>query len=297
MTDARASLVIGIVLAAGAAAQQPAPLSPLTFRTRTDAVSMDVAVMADRRPVLGLTRDEFELRDNGVVQHIDLAADVLPLDVTFTLDLSGSVSAEQLVDLRRAIGRVTSTLAPPDRTRLLTFTQRIVERRPLGAVSNDVDLSPAGPRYPRESAVLDAAAMTLLTSPDPNRRRLGILLTDTDDNASVIDAASVLEIARRSDVRLDVIAVPPSSVELVSTSPSWRAQQALTTATGGSIRILRKGEDVGSAFLQALEAFRACYVLRYRPTGVPPDGWHEVTIQVRREGRFQISARKGYFGS
>src|SRR5262245_53294173 len=109
-TTIRTLLAIVLLLSAGAAAQQPQLPSPLTFRTRTDAVVMDVAVMSDRRPVLDLTRDEFELRDNGVVQRIELASDVLPLDVTFTLDLSGSVTAEQLADLRRAIVRVTSTL-------------------------------------------------------------------------------------------------------------------------------------------------------------------------------------------
>jgi VWFA-related protein len=53
-------------------AQQPtAPDVEPTFRLRTDAVVVDVVVRGDgRRPVSGLTVDDFEISENGVLQQV-----------------------------------------------------------------------------------------------------------------------------------------------------------------------------------------------------------------------------------
>jgi hypothetical protein len=50
-------------------------------------------------------------------------------------------------------------------------------------------------------------------------------------------------------------------------------------------------------FKKIFEVFRQSYVLRYRPTGVKPEGWHELKVTLVRRGRFDIRARRGYFGS
>jgi hypothetical protein len=46
---------------------------------------------------------------------------------------------------------------------------------------------------------------------------------------------------------------------------------------------------------RALDWFRAAYVVRYRATGVSPDGWHELRVRVTRPGDYDVKARKGYF--
>ena len=47
----------------------------------------------DRRPVTGLKAADFELLDNGVPQEItEVAYERLPIDVTFLLDVSASVT-------------------------------------------------------------------------------------------------------------------------------------------------------------------------------------------------------------
>lgn len=76
----RTTLAVGLVaaalLAAVPAAQQPpaAPaVQPPTFRTGVGAVRVDVTVVGrDGLPVRDLTRDDFEVREDGVVQPIQL---------------------------------------------------------------------------------------------------------------------------------------------------------------------------------------------------------------------------------
>ena len=53
------------------------------------------------------------------------------------------------------------------------------------------------------------------------------------------------------------------------------------------------GAPVGAAFKQAVSDFRTSYVLRYVPAGVSREGWHDITVRVKK-GTYEVRARKGY---
>src|SRR5713226_3315826 len=71
-----------------------------SFSSRTLGVRVDVLVTDGRTPVGGLTAADFELRDNGVVQPIDLvdSSDV-PVNAVLALDTSVSTSGQRQNDL------------------------------------------------------------------------------------------------------------------------------------------------------------------------------------------------------
>lgn len=74
-SGASRAVVLVVLLSLGTSgplAQQPTtPDAQPTFRLRTDAVVVDVVVRGDgRKPVTGLTADDFELREDGAVQQV-----------------------------------------------------------------------------------------------------------------------------------------------------------------------------------------------------------------------------------
>src|SRR6185369_13024927 len=75
-------LAVALATAVGAA-QEPRPQSqrPPVFRANVDAVRIDVQATADGKPIAGLTPDDFEVRDNGVLQTVDLATTAGSLSV------------------------------------------------------------------------------------------------------------------------------------------------------------------------------------------------------------------------
>src|SRR5687768_6453484 len=90
-------LPVAIGAAVALSAQQP------SFSTRVDAVRVDVSVTDRRAIVRGLSASDFEVRDNGIVQQVELASfEQLPLNILLALDLSQSVAGERLTDLKTA---------------------------------------------------------------------------------------------------------------------------------------------------------------------------------------------------
>jgi hypothetical protein len=70
----------------------------------------------------------------------------------------------------------------------------------------------------------------------------------------------------------------------------------LVEPTAGFVLALRPDDSVSRLFKTMLDDFRATYVLQYVPRGVGTGGWHDVEIAVKKRGKFEIRARKGYQG-
>src|SRR4051812_49026520 len=93
-----ATSVLVAAAAALAAAQQA------TFRSSVDVVSIPVSVTDKNRPVDNLTANDLELFDNDVKQDITLTPiDGLPTDVTFLVDISGSINGKAFERIKRDV--------------------------------------------------------------------------------------------------------------------------------------------------------------------------------------------------
>ena len=68
----------------------------------------------------------------------------------------------------------------------------------------------------------------------------------------------------------------------------------LVSPTTGKVFTFEAGQSVARQFRRVVDDYRAGYVLQYVPEGVPPAGWHEISVTVTRPGKYDIRARKGY---
>ena len=266
------------------AAQQP------TFSVRRETVRVDVLVTERGRPVLELKAADFEVFDSGVRQDVDLATFAeLPLSVAFALDVSTSISREQLTHLRQGTAAVLDNFKAADQSALITFADAVAVRRPLSG-------DPAGIRAALDgmspsqrpfggTALIDACytAMSLLAD-DPGRGLL-IAFTDGVDTSSWLQSQAVLQAARRANV----------VVYSVSTSPLPKGSflRELTDASGGDAIEITSTDAIRSTFVRILDEFRQRYLVSYSPTGVPGSGWHPLTVRVRNR-RVDVRARAGY---
>jgi len=281
----------GVLAAAALALVALAPQQGV-FRTRTDVVAIDVAVAEGRKPILTLNAADFELRDNGVVQTIeDFEREKLPLDVTITADLSGSMGPAKLASIERAVKQVGATMRDVDRSAVMTFTSVVTERRPMGPPPVTVDLSV---NLRGDTSIIDALLLALVTEPLPDRRQLGLFMTDGDETTSVFDPQTALETAKFSSTQMCFVIVRDKDSGPLKNGLMLSLFRTVASTTGGEIITLKAGDDLSKAFLAAVENFRTSYVLRYSPKGVPTRGWHEVQVRTRNS-KYSVRARRGYW--
>ena len=97
-----------------------------SFSSGTLGVRVDVLVTDGRNPVGGLTAADFELRDNGVVQTIDLVdTSDIPINAVLALDTSASIQGQRQKDLIAASQALLDGLKPIDRAALATFSHAV----------------------------------------------------------------------------------------------------------------------------------------------------------------------------
>ena len=264
------------------ALQQP------SFRSNTLAVRVDALVTEGRKPAAGLTATDFELRDNGVAQTIELidATDV-PINVVLALDVSDSTAGARQGDLVAASETLLAGLKPGDRAALTTFSHAVV---PAMALTSDLAsvreallrISPSG-----RTAIMDGVYASLTTTLAQPGSSLVVVCTDGSDISSWLRPGDVLDSAKRSNAVL--YAVTSADVPRVS------ALEELAEATGGDV--LRVGSGVGlrDAFQKILQQFRSRYILAYTPTGVQLGGFHRLDVRMKRRG-LSVRARPGYIG-
>ena len=298
-------------LVSGRAGQQRPP-----FRAGVQVVTLDVLVREGNVPVGGLTPMDFDVTDNGVPQTVEsVSIDTLPIDLSVVMDVSGSVQ-DMLAQLKKDANEARLMLRPDDQIRVVVFTDAVTQVSPFQPPSSELSLEtlPAAGM----TSIYDAVAAALMRTRTPDRHELCVLFTDGDDTSSTIGGATVLEIARRSDVILQAFIVTPVPGGLPNLSGAgaranatrghwWRFRgedldvsrvwlDDAATITGGSLQTIVGEGHVPKGLSAAINELRTSYLLRYTATGVAQAGWHELKVKLKRPGRFTVRTRKGYFG-
>lgn len=303
-----------MLLGAGLSFQTPAQ-SPPVFGVSVENVYIDAFVSQRGSPVKGLVAGDFELRDNGVVQQLDLAAsDFQPLLAVLAFDVSGSLEGEKLAALKAASQALLQTLRPEDEATLLTFSDQVQWATPPStdkdAIRRALDsLEPGG-----GTPVKDALYAALLLPPSRGRT-LVVLFTDGVDNLSWLDWRQVQVVAERSNSLVHVVSLRPPVATMAGTvnppstfrghmmpaegTPALEFESSyflrqIAEATGGRYWEAESLDRLTSAFAAVAEAMGRRYVLRYVPEKVAGPGWHKIELRLRGK-KGDVHTRTGYW--
>ncbi|MGE0866042.1 MAG: VWA domain-containing protein [Vicinamibacterales bacterium] len=284
---ATAGLVVGAAVAVSSQAPQ--------FRSRVEAVRVDVSVMRGTTPVSGLTAANFGLTDAGVPQSITgVSVDTVPLKITLVLDTSGSLAGERMADLIAATRGLVEVLKPEDSVAVLAFSE--AAQLAVSATRDRPTVLKAlgGLKAEGATALYDALFLALQLRDDTaDGRSIALVFSDGRDTASWLSEANVIEAARRSGVVVQVVELATSG-QRPSRSGASRALERLADAGGGRRWSASSSRDLRELFVRVLEELRSRYLLTYYPTGVAREGWHDVKVTLKG-ARGDVIARPGYF--
>ena len=256
-----------------------------TFSARVEGVRVDVLVTENGRPLRGLTRDDFDLMDNGVRQQVDaLSTGEAPISVVLAFDLSQSVRGELLEHLRDAASLLLGKLAPQDQAALVTFNDMVVLRSPLTADHTEVSDAMRAAEAEGHTVLVDGTFAAMTVGDADAGRSLVVVFSDGIDTSSWLRASEVLDRARHLDAVLYAVS---------SGNGSRRFLGELTDLTGGQFFTEPQSDRLAGRFSAILDEFRQRYLLTYMPQGVARSGWHRIEVRVKGR-RARVQARTGY---
>jgi len=278
-----------------------------TFHSGVEGIRVDVRVMDGNRPVSGLTASDFEVRDNGVLQHVDaVSVGDVPIAMTLALDLSDSVNGLRLADLKEAARSAVAALGPADRAALLGFSDRTLVRIPFSSDRTAISDAIGNMHADGLTALYDATFAALSLRDDVAARNLVVLFTDGYDTSSWLPATAVLKAARRNDAVVYGVALrnprkPDPDFDVSAGLLAAEGEEpkrdafleSLATLSGGSIFLADRTRDLSAHFAAIVKEFQTRYLLTYVPRGVDAKGWHRLDVAVN--GRHvTVTARRGY---
>jgi VWFA-related protein len=272
-------------------------VSAQTFRGRIDIVQVTVAVTdSDGRLVTGLTRNDFQIFEDGNEQEITQFTDArVPVSLGVLLDASDSMRGQPIVDARGALDRfVGELLLGEDEALVATFNHRARLATPWtmppSKTRNALEsLKPSG-----GTAIWDALASTAKIFEQRNHVRAAmVVISDGADTASDHSLLQALEDIRRSDALVYAIAIDSADAR-ESTRVNPDALREITGLTGGYTEVVRAASDLGPATARIADELNKQYTLGYASSR-PPDGtWRSIRVRVR-DGRYLARARRGYY--
>ena len=290
--------MLGLLLAAITASPPP------VFGSGIDKVYVDAFVTRDSRAVSGLREDDFEVRDDGVPQRVELLSlEQAPVSVILALDTSGSVAGEMLVALRAAAHALAEGVPPWDHVGLLAFNSRLALRVPASSGRSAVGRALEGLEASGGTALRDAVYAAIRVSA-PDERRVVVVFSDGADNRSWLSAEAVRDASRRAGAI--VYAVCRTSEAAEATAPAFGGGAPPPQRENGSLRELRLlAESTGGLFLEGADPrtiharfqrviadMSTRYVLAFVPTA-RRQGAHRIEVKLR-SGKGRVRYRPEY---
>jgi Ca-activated chloride channel homolog len=250
----------------------------------------------DQRVVSDLTREDFEIYDNGKIQTLNsFDARPQPLNVVVMMDTSGSMT--RVIDsAAEAADQLLKRLSAADRGLVGSFNDKITFR-PAGGFTTDAELLRSGLRqlplgYP--TRLYDALAEAIERLAPTRGRRAIAVLTDGADTASRLQNGEVSKRARATDVAIYGIGIVNSyfnGKEAVHTGPG-RDLKNLCADTGGAMAILKDSNEWGPAFARLAEELHSQYAIGFSPQALDRKV-HKLDVKLKKPG-LTARARKSY---
>jgi Ca-activated chloride channel family protein len=256
--------------------------------------------------VEGLDQNDFRLYIDdrpAPIEGVDLGSEA-PLSVVYLQDLSGSMAnGGKLEGSRRALGALLERAHDGDELALATFAgSRLRIDVPFtGEVATLREAMSLWEGY-GTTALHDAVSLL----PDISEggrygRRVAVLVTDGQDNASALPPAEALDIVRRARLPVYVIglAVPGESAARGDQEAYRYAEllQSLAQGTGGRYFTAANPEAAAEAVATIVDELRQRYVLALGVAGDGPRSYHRLRVEVRVPYRHTLTYREGYYGT
>ena len=296
----RLSSLLILCSLAGAQTSQPPSSEPPTFTADTRLVVLPISVLDHSgKLVTDLPQKAFKVYENGVEQPIKLfKREDVPISLGIIIDNSGSMR-EKRQKVETASLDLVKASNPQDEVFIVNFNDEAyldVE------FTNDIKklqdgvarIDSRGGTAMREAI---SGAIDYLKAKGKKNKRVLMVVTDGNDNASTISLERLVDRARQSEVLIYAIGLL-SEEEHREAKAAQRALNELTRESGGMAYYPKGLAEVDSIALAVAHEIRNQYTIAYSPLNQAMDGsFRQIKVTVNGPGHPQVRTRTGYYAS
>ena len=260
------------------------------------------ATVVDRNGhlVTTLPRTAFQVFENGVPQEVKLfKREDIPVSLGLVIDNSGSMR-DKRAKVAAAAQDLVKDSNPDDEVFVVNFNDDAYLDTP--DFTNDPKvLEQALTKIDSRggTAMRDAIRMSIdhIKAKAKKDKKVILVVTDGNDNASMISLENLVKDAQQAEVILYAIGLL-SEEERREAKRAKRALDALTEATGGQAYYPKELSDVDRIAHQVAHDIRSQYTIGYSPTNQAYDGsFRQIRVVANGPGRPVVRTRTGYYAT
>jgi Ca-activated chloride channel family protein len=283
-----------------AAAGETPDTGDAIFSTETRLVQLPVTVTdKNGRLVTNLPQSDFQVFENGVLQTIKLfKREDVPVSLGLVIDNSGSMREK-----RTAVESAALALVRDSNKQDEVFVVNFNDEPYLDAdFTNDIAVMEQGLTKIDSrggTAMRDAIRVSIDHLKDKGKRDKKVILvvTDGNDNASNTTLESLVRLAQQDDVLIYAIGLLTEE-EKREAGKAKRALGILVESTGGQVFYPKELSEVERIAHQVAYDIRNQYTIGYTPSNTALDGsFRSVKVVVKAPGNPVPRTRSGYYAT
>ncbi|MGZ4867648.1 MAG: VWA domain-containing protein [Candidatus Angelobacter sp.] len=274
-----------------------------TYRVNVRLVNVFTTVTDSRgAPVADLTKDDFQLLEDGIPQTIKVfeKESAIPLSIALAIDTSPSTLRDFKLETSSARRFVHSILRSEDRLSVFEVTEHIDQltrfTSDIKTIEHGIDSLRTGPG----TSIYDAIFLCSESLLDREGRKVLVLITDGGDTTSKADYNGALRRAQQAEAIVYSIIVVPVEADAGRNLGGEHALIQISKDTGGKHYYAEGQQQLDEAFRKISDELRTQYLLAFYPSRKVSDSpFRRIQLELSKkdpEGRpYQVRHRAGYY--
>lgn len=272
------------------------------LHTTVDEVVLNATVLSGSRLVENLTKNNFQISEDGVPQTIiSFQHTDLPVSMGLVIDNSGSMYRKRPSVNKAALDLILAS-NPQDEAFVVNFSDEAFIDCDLTSNIQKLREGLAHIDSKGGTALYDAVAASAdkLAADAHRPKQVLVIITDGDDNASSLDLEQTIRRVQQlsGPVIYSIGLLFGDEMPRAEARHARRALQALSQETGGIAFFPKSMEEVDPIAAEVARDIRSQYTIGYhstKPSSIPGFRKVEVTAEAKGMGRLTVRTRTGYY--
>jgi len=261
------------------------------FKVQTRLVEVYATVRDSHgRYMDGLSRDRFQVSDNGEVQPVvAFESNASRLSCAILIDTTGSMTAVLPV-VKNSVVRLVDELRKEDEIGVFSFNTALSRLQDFTTDKDAAKQAVLRTRAGGATALFDAISVLARDISPRLGKKAIIVFTDGDDNASLLNARAAVQRSKKAGVPLYAIA----EGDALKSQTLLNELKDVAGMTGGQAYEARKTGEITAIFQGISEDLQHTYMLAYKPPPSPGSKWRTIQLAVSGLKGAKIRAKEGY---